>query len=82
MVLIGIAIFAGASAPGATPEGSIAEAWIIFWRVVQGAGAAIMFPAALAIVVSAYPRDERGKATGRARPAGRRKRRSPGRPGT
>lgn len=63
MVLIGIAIFATASALcGATPDGSIAEAWMIFWRVVQGAGAAIMFPAALAIVVAAYPREERGRA--------------------
>ncbi len=63
MVMIGIAIFATASALcGATPDGSIAEPWLIFWRVVQGAGAAIMFPAALAIVVAAYPREERGKA--------------------
>ena len=63
MVLIGIGIFAGASALcGATPDGSIAEPWMIFLRVVQGAGAAIMFPAALAIVVAAYPQDERGKA--------------------
>ena len=63
MVLIGITIFATASALcGATPDGAIAEAWLIFWRVVQGAGAAIMFPAALAIVVAAFPRDERGKA--------------------
>ncbi len=63
MVLIGIVIFAGASALcGATPTGSIAEAWLIFWRVIQGAGAAIMFPAALAIVVAAFPQGERGKA--------------------
>jgi EmrB/QacA subfamily drug resistance transporter len=63
MVLIGIGTFAGASALcGATPDGSIAESWMIFWRVVQGAGAAIMFPAALAIVVAAYPQEERGKA--------------------
>lgn len=56
MVLIGITIFATASALcGATPDGAIAEAWLIFWRVVQGAGAAIMFPAALAIVVAAFP---------------------------
>ena len=42
--------------------GSLAETWIIIFRVIQGAGAAIMFPAALAIVVAAYPLDERGKA--------------------
>ena len=36
--MIGIVIFATASALcGATPDGSIAEAWIIFCRVVQGA---------------------------------------------
>ena len=46
----------------ATPTGSAAEAWIIVFRVIQGAGAAIMFPAALAIVVAAYPVGERGKA--------------------
>ncbi len=63
MVLIGIGIFAGASALcGATPTGSFAEAWLIFFRVVQGIGAAIMFPAALAIVVAAFPQGERGKA--------------------
>ena len=32
------------------------------FRVVQGAGAALMFPAALAIVVAAFPLAERGKA--------------------
>jgi hypothetical protein len=63
VVLIGIAIFAVASAMcGATPDGSLAEAWMITWRVIQGAGAALMFPAALGIVVAAYPREERGKA--------------------
>ena len=63
MVLTGIVIFAGSSALcGATPDTSIAEAWLIFFRVIQGVGAAIMFPAALAIVVSAYPVNERGKA--------------------
>ena len=63
MVMIGIAIFATASALcGATPETGVAETWLIVFRVIQGAGAAIMFPAALAIVVSAYPQGERGKA--------------------
>jgi EmrB/QacA subfamily drug resistance transporter len=63
MVVIGVVVFAGASALcGATPTGDIAEAWMIFFRVVQGAGAAIMFPAALAIVVAAFPVEERGKA--------------------
>ena len=32
-----------------TPTGSAAEAWIVGFRVVQGAGGALMFPAALAI---------------------------------
>lgn len=63
MVLVGMVVFAGASALcGATPDGSLAEAWLIVFRVIQGVGAAIMFPAALAIVVSAYPIEERGKA--------------------
>ncbi len=35
---------------------------MIVFRVIQGAGAAIMFPAALAIVVSAFPVSDRGKA--------------------
>jgi EmrB/QacA subfamily drug resistance transporter len=63
MVIIGVVTFAGASALcGATPTTGIAEAWMIFFRVVQGAGAAIMFPAALAIVVAAFPIGERGRA--------------------
>ena len=63
MVLIGVVIFAASSAMcGATPTGSAAEAWLIVFRVIQGAGAALMFPAALAIVVSAFPLRERGRA--------------------
>src|ERR1700722_20287810 len=60
---IGVITFAGASPLcGLTPNGSLAEAWIIVFRVIQGAGGAIMFPAALAIVVQTFPLRDRGKA--------------------
>jgi EmrB/QacA subfamily drug resistance transporter len=63
MVTLGVIIFAAASAMcGLTPKGSLAETWIVVFRVVQGAGGAIMFPAALAIVVQTFPLRERGKA--------------------
>ncbi len=63
MVLIGVSAFAICSAMcGATPTGSIGESWIIFFRILQGASAAFLFPAALAIVVGAFPVNERGKA--------------------
>jgi len=47
---------------GLTPKGSVAEAWIVTFRVLQGAGGAIMFPAALATVVQTFALRERGKA--------------------
>jgi EmrB/QacA subfamily drug resistance transporter len=63
MVVYGVIGFAVASAfCGFTPTGSIAQEWIIFWRVVQGAAAALMFPAAVGIVVASFPLQERGKA--------------------
>ena len=63
MVVLGTIIFATSSALcGATPTGSAAEAWLIFFRIIQGAGAAIMFPAALAIVLAAFPVAQRGRA--------------------
>jgi EmrB/QacA subfamily drug resistance transporter len=63
MVLIGVTIFAAASALcGATPANSVAETWLIVFRALQGIGAALLFPAALAIVVAAFELRERGKA--------------------
>jgi EmrB/QacA subfamily drug resistance transporter len=63
MVTIGVVVFAAASALcGLTPKGSLAEAWIVTFRVVQGVGGAIMFPAALAIVVQTFELRERGRA--------------------
>jgi EmrB/QacA subfamily drug resistance transporter len=63
MVIIGVTGFAIASACcGFTPKGSIAEAWMITFRALQGATAALMFPAAVGIVASTYPVAERGRA--------------------
>src|SRR5277367_5489770 len=63
MVTLGVVIFAGASTMcGLTPKGSVAEAWLVTFRVIQGAGGAIMFPAALAIVVQTFALRERGRA--------------------
>jgi EmrB/QacA subfamily drug resistance transporter len=63
MCVLGVIVFAAASTMcGLTPKGSGAEAWIVSFRVLQGAGGALMFPAALAIVVNTFPLRERGKA--------------------
>jgi EmrB/QacA subfamily drug resistance transporter len=63
MVVIGVVVFAGASGLcGLTPKGAGAEAWLITFRALQGAGGAIMFPAALGIVVQTFELHQRGKA--------------------
>jgi EmrB/QacA subfamily drug resistance transporter len=63
MVMVGVVGFATCSALcGATPTGAIGEAWMICFRILQGAFAALLFPAALAIVVAAFPLRERGRA--------------------
>jgi MFS family permease len=63
MVVLGVIIFAVSSALcGLTPRGSGAEAWLVAFRAVQGLGGAIMFPAALAIVVATFDLGSRGRA--------------------
>jgi EmrB/QacA subfamily drug resistance transporter len=63
MVTIGILVFAAASALcGLTPTGGAAEAWLVSFRALQGFGGALMFPAALAIVVQTFALHERGRA--------------------
>jgi EmrB/QacA subfamily drug resistance transporter len=63
MVVIGVVGFAVTSALcGFTPKGSIAETWIIAFRALQGVSAAVMFPAAVGIVVASFPVRERGRA--------------------
>ena len=63
MATLGAIVFAGASAVcGLTPNSGIAEAWLVTFRAVQGAGAAIMLPAAPGIVVQTFPLRRRGKA--------------------
>jgi EmrB/QacA subfamily drug resistance transporter len=63
MVVVGVVGFALASAfCGATPTGGVAGAWMITFRVLQGAFAALMFPAAVGIVVASFPLRERGRA--------------------
>ncbi len=63
MVVLGVIIFAGASALcGLTPRGGAAEAWLVAFRAVQGLGGAIMFPAAIAIVVGTFDLRSRGRA--------------------
>ncbi len=63
MVTAGVALFAVSSfLCGMTPDNDFAETWMIVFRVLQGAGAALMVPAALAIVVSSFEMGERGRA--------------------
>jgi MFS family permease len=63
MVIIGVIGFAAASACcGLTPKGAVAEPWIILFRVLQGATGALMFPAAVGLVVASFPLHERGRA--------------------
>jgi EmrB/QacA subfamily drug resistance transporter len=63
MLILGVGAFAVTSGlAGFTPTGAVAQTWIIAVRVLQGAAAALLFPAAVGIVAAAFPQRERGRA--------------------
>lgn len=59
--LVGAVVFAAASAMAGFAQD---VPWMIAARAVQGAGAALMMPTAVAIVSATFPREEKGKALG------------------
>src|SRR5215213_1970401 len=61
MFATGLALFACASAACALAPGA---GWLIAARAVQGAGAALVMPLALALVSAAFPPEKRGSALG------------------
>ncbi|WP_370269566.1 MFS transporter [Streptomyces sp. V4I8] len=63
MVVIGTLVFVVSSVLcGCVPKGGAAQGWLIAFRATQGFGAALLFPAALAVVVAVFPPDRRGRA--------------------
>jgi EmrB/QacA subfamily drug resistance transporter len=58
---IGLTLFTGASAACAL---SPSVGWLVAARAIQGAGAALVLPVALAMVSAAYPPERRGQALG------------------
>lgn len=63
MVQVGIAGFGITSLLcGLAPTGAYAGAWLITARALQGVAGAIMFPAAIGIVVQTFPREGRARA--------------------
>lgn len=61
MFVAGIALFIAASAACAM-AGNVG--WLIAGRAIQGAGAALVMPLAMALLSAAFPQAERGKALG------------------
>ncbi|MFJ2645629.1 MFS transporter [Streptomyces sp. NPDC087420] len=63
MLVVGVAAFGITSLLcGLTPQGAAAAPWLIAARALQGVSGAVMFPAALGIVVRAFPQERRGRA--------------------
>ena len=60
MFVCGLGLFTGASAACALATAG----WLIAGRAVQGAGAALVVPLAMALLSAAFPRQQRGRALG------------------
>ena len=61
MFVGGLALFAGASAACALAQSA---GWLIAARAMQGAGAALVVPLAMALLSAAFPPEQRGRALG------------------
>jgi MFS family permease len=66
MYNMGFAVFAVASVflTVTWMHGAAAALWLIIWRVVQGIGGAFLFANATAILIDAFPANQRGMALG------------------
>lgn len=63
VVIVGTLVFVVSSVLcGCVPKGDFAQTWLIVFRATQGLGAALLFPAALAVVVAVFPVERRGRA--------------------
>ncbi len=63
MVVAGTLVFVVSSVLcGSVPSGDFAQSWLVVFRATQGLGAALVFPAALAVVVGVVPVGKRGRA--------------------
>ncbi|MFD7940009.1 MFS transporter [Streptomyces sp. NPDC048253] len=63
VVVVGTLVFVVSSVLcGCVPSGDFALTWLIVFRATQGLGAALLFPAALAVVVAVFPVERRGRA--------------------
>ncbi|WP_333737550.1 MFS transporter [Streptomyces sp. IBSBF 2806] len=63
VVVAGTVVFVVSSVLcGCVPRGDFALSWLIVFRATQGLGAALLFPAALAVVVAVFPVERRGRA--------------------
>jgi MFS family permease len=64
IVSAGVVLFAVSSLLcGLVPDGdaTLAEAWLIAFRALQGIGGALLIPSATVLVLEAFPAEERGK---------------------